>query len=183
MKPLFSAVLTAALALASVATQAQEPMSNGLVHELRGGILAHDVDHLWSGFSRESGADLNIEAIFTPRLEVLDGTLRPALGASLNTAGDTSKIYLGGRWQYDFENGLYASAGLGAAYHNGESHLVASDRKALGSSLLFHIPLEIGYYIDRHNALSLYFDHISNAYTQDENEGLDTLGLRYGYRF
>ena len=183
MKPFISAVVTAGLIFASVAAQAQEAMNKGLVHELRGGILAHDVDHLWSGFSRESGTDLNIEAIFTPHLNVLDGTLRPALGASLNTAGDTSKIYLGGRWQYDFENGLYASVGLGAAYHNGETRLVANDQKALGSSLLFHIPLEIGYYCDRHNALSVYFDHISNAYTQDENEGLDTLGLRYCYRF
>lgn len=183
MKYFASALFTISLLFTQTPSLAAEPMTTNVLHELRGGILAHDVDNLWSGFSRETGTDLNIEAIFSPHLEILSGTVRPALGASINTAGDTSKIYLDGRWQYDFENGLYASIGVGAAYHNGESHLVANDQKALGSSLLFHIPLEIGYYIDQHNALSIYFDHVSNAYTQDENEGLDTLGVRYGYRF
>ena len=183
MKYFASSCFAIGLLFTQMPSQAQEPMNNGIVHELRGGLLAHDVDNLWSGFSREGGVDFNIEAIFSPHLKIFDGTLRPALGASLNTVGDTSKVYLDGRWQYDFESGLYASIGVGAAYHNGETELVSNDQKALGSSLLFHIPLEIGYYIDNRNAVSLYFDHVSNAYTQDENEGLDTLGVRYGYRF
>jgi hypothetical protein len=27
------------------------------------------------------------------------------------------------------------------------------------------------------------FDHISNAYLASPNEGMDTLGVRYGYQF
>jgi hypothetical protein len=57
------------------------------------------------------------------------------------------------------------------------------DRKALGSRVLFHIPVEIGYRLDEHNSLSAYFEHMSNAYTVDPNEGMDRLGVRYGYRF
>ena len=60
---------------------------------------------------------------------------------------------------------------------------VGRDKKWLGSSLLFHIPAEIGYRFDSHNSLSVYFEHTSNAYTQDYNEGMDRLGVRYGYRF
>jgi hypothetical protein len=55
--------------------------------------------------------------------------------------------------------------------------------KALGSRVLFHIPVEIGLRFDDHNSLSVYFEHTSNGYTQDFNEGLDRLGVRYGYRF
>ncbi len=184
MRLLTSALTITCLSLSIISAEAAgRKGSGGILHELRGGILAHDVDHLWSGFSRERGTDINIEAIFTPHLEILGGDLRPALGTSINTTGDTSKVYLDGRWQYDFESNFYVSVGLGVAVHNGEQHLTSNDRKALGSSVLFHIPLEAGYLIDNHNSLSIYFDHISNAYTQDENEGLDTLGFRYGYRF
>ena len=184
MRFLAAALLIPALWFtASPSQSAERKAAGGILHELRGGILAHDVDHLWSGFSRERGTDINIEAIFTPHLEIFGGDLRPAIGTSINTTGDTSKVYLDGRWQHDFENNFYLSVGLGVAYHNGEERLTSNDRKALGSSVLFHIPLEAGYMIDNHNSLSVYFDHISNAYTQDENEGLDTLGFRYGYRF
>lgn len=55
--------------------------------------------------------------------------------------------------------------------------------KWLGSRVLFHIPAEIGVHLDAHNDLSVYFEHTSNAYTQEYNEGMDRIGLRYGYRF
>lgn len=154
------------------------------LHEIKAGILHHDTPDLWSGFRRESGVDINLEAIFAPKLDVLGGAIRPALGGSINTAGDTSKIYAGIRWQYELEMGLFFGVGVGGAVHNGELELTRRDRKALGKRLLFHIPIEVGYRFDGGpHALSVYFDHISNAYTADENEGMDTLGLRYGYRF
>lgn len=154
------------------------------LHEVKAGILHHDTPDLWSGFNRESGVDINLEAILAPKLNVLGGAIRPALGGSVNTAGDTSKFYAGIRWQYELEMGLFFGIGVGGAVHDGELKLTRRDRKALGKRLLFHIPIEVGYRFDGGpHALSVYFDHISNAYTADENEGMDTLGLRYGYRF
>ena len=81
--------------------------------------------------------------------------------------------------------GTFFSIGAGGTVHNGETKLLAFDQtdKALGSRVLFHFPLEIGYRFDGHNSLSVYFEHMSNGYTRDENEGLDRLGVRYGYRF
>ncbi len=153
------------------------------VHEVSFGILDHDTDNLWSGFSRESGIDINVEVLFTSVYGVFDGNIHPAIGASINTGGDTSKAYAGLRYRYELENGLFFGLGLGVAAHNGETKLVQADKKALGSTLLFHIPAEIGYRFAEHYAASIYFDHISNGYTQDENEGLDTLGVRIAYRF
>ena len=49
--------------------------------------------------------------------------------------------------------------------------------------MLFHIPAEIGLRLDAHNSVSVYYEHTSNAYLADFNEGMDRLGVRYGYRF
>lgn len=157
--------------------------SANLLHQVKFGVLAHDVGDLWSGFNREDGVDLNIEAILGPSYTVLGGTLRPAIGGSINTAGDTSKGYLDALWQYDFSTKFFLVIGIGAAIHSGKNNFTTSERKALGSRVLFHIPLELGYYVTPQTTISVYFDHISNAYTAKDNEGLDTLGVRFGYIF
>lgn len=159
-------------------------VGGGLVHELKAGVLAHDVPDLWSGFRLEdNAADLNFEASFSPTLPFLFGVIRPALGATINTRGDTSHAYLDARWEIELPAGLFLATGIGAAVHDGELDPVAADKKALGSRVLFHIPIELGLRLDPRNSLSVYFEHISNANTADFNEGLDRIGVRYGHRF
>jgi len=154
------------------------------VHELRGGVLYHDAPDLWSGFSLEKkSADINLEVTLSPALPALWGVIRPALGASINTRGATSHLYADARWEIEAPAGIFFGIGLGAAVHDGERDPIFADRKALGSRVLFHIPFEAGIRLDAHNSLSFYFEHTSNAYTKPNNEGLDRLGLRYGYRF
>lgn len=170
--------------MATVPSAVQQTHAGGLVSEIRGGVLAHDVGGLWAQGSREARwVDLNVEIMFRPVLAVFGGQLSPALGANINTSGDTSALYLDARWQYEAPSGLFFGIGLGVAVHDGEKHLVDFDRKALGSQVLFHIPFEIGMRLDAHNSLSVYFEHMSNGELADENEGLDRLGVRYGYRF
>ena len=154
-----------------------------LFHQVKFGVLAHDVPDLWSGFNREDGVDLNIEVILGPSYTVLGGTLRPAIGGSINTAGETSKGYIDALWQYDFKTKIFLVIGIGAAVHSGKNNSTTSERKALGSRVLFHVPLELGYYVTPQTTVSVYFDHISNANTAKENEGLDTIGVRFGYIF
>jgi hypothetical protein len=57
--------------------------------EFRGGVLAHDVPGLWSGFRLESGIDINAELLFGAGMPFLGGTIRPAVGATVNTEGYT----------------------------------------------------------------------------------------------
>lgn len=154
-----------------------------LFHQLKFGVLTHDTGNLWSGFNRENGIDLNIEVVLAPSLPILGGTLRPALGGSINTTGDTSKGYIDLLWQYNFNTGIFFASGVGAAIHNGKTRATTTERKALGSRVLFHIPIELGYYISPQTTISVYFDHVSNAYIASENEGMDTLGVRFGYVF
>ena len=161
---------------------AQEPVAPYRL-EMRLGVLAHDVPDLWSGFRLERGVDLNGEILFGSGLAFLGGRLRPAIGGSVNTAGYTSKAYLDARWQRECENNIFYAFGIGIAVHDGETMNPDPDYKQLGRRVLFHDSIEIGYRLDQHNSLSLYFEHISNASTAPKNQGLDALGIRYGYRF
>src|SRR5580704_13980789 len=75
------------------AAKAQVPF----VDEFKIGVLAHDVGFLTHHV--ETGADVNIEALFTPPdlLRVI-GSPRPHLGADINTSGNTSDGYFGLTW-------------------------------------------------------------------------------------
>ena len=155
-----------------------------IISEIKLGGLYHDAPGLWSHFQREgSGVDANIEVLFAPSIALLGGTVRPALGTTLNLRGDTSKAYGDLRWQLESSAGVFFALGIGAAIHNGNLAPTDADRKALGSRVLFHPSVELGYRFDGHNSLSLFFDHMSNGFTADFNEGMDTVGVRYGYQF
>ena len=62
---------------------------------------------------------------------------------------------------------------------------VVTDKKELGSNILFREAAEIGWNFYGKDSISLRFDHISNAnlWGEDANEGLDTFGVVYSYRF
>ena len=158
--------------------------SAGIVREIRVGLEAHDVDGLWSGESKEKGSDLCAEVIFNHSLfHLLSATAYPNVGASLNTRGDTSKVYGGFLLQWEPASAFFFSTGLGLALHDGKRDTDSANRKSLGSRVLFRIPIEIGYAVNQRHRFVLAFDHVSNADLTSPNEGMDTLGLVYGYRF
>jgi lipid A 3-O-deacylase len=154
------------------------------VSEIKVGVLEHDTPGLWSGFSRERpAADANFEILFTPWAQTFGGYLRPALGTTLNFHGDTSKAYADLRWEIEAPWGAFFAIGLGAAIHDGHLSLDAPNAKALGAPVLFHPSAELGYRLDSGLSISLFADHMSNAFSRRYNEGMDTVGARLGYRF
>lgn len=176
------ALAVAAFAVVAAPSSGARAQSFG-IHEVKAGLLLHDVPDLWSGFSLEQRyIDINAEVSFTG-MPFLGGTLRPVVGGTINTRGDTSHAYADVRWQFELPLNLFLGTGLGVAVHDGYIDPTEEHRKALGSRALFHIPLEIGYRLDQHNSVSFYFEHTSNAGLANYNEGMDRLGLRYGYRF
>jgi lipid A 3-O-deacylase len=182
-------VLSGAVASLAVVAAACLPAARAhaqdLIREVKVGVLYHDMPYIWSGFQLEpKSADVNFEVLFKPSLPFLIGSLRPALGATVNTVGATSHAYLDARWDIlDPAVGLFFAVGAGGAIHNGDLLPDSWNKKALGSRELFHFPAELGWRFDEHNSLSLYFEHTSNAWLARYNEGLDRLGVRYGYRF
>ena len=183
---LYATVCTALFLLAVVdeGCAFDDPSIRGLIRELRCGVAAHDVDGLWSGSSKEKGPDIHVEALFNrPLFRLFSATAYPNGGASINTRGDTSKIFGGLLLQWEPSGSFFFSTGIGLVLHNGKRDTASTDRKSLGSRLLFRIPVEIGYAITRHHRVMILFDHVSNAYLASPNEGMDTLGILYGYRF
>ena len=150
--------------------------------EVRGGILAHDRGPFTN--NEEGGADINLEALFrSPDFLGSIGSPRPHLGFSVNTSGDTDQFYAGLTWEWEFWRRVFAGFSLGGAVHDGETETSRTDRKELGCRVLFRGSLEIGYKLTRRHGVSLFYDQISNLDICDNNEGLETAGVRYGYRF
>jgi len=174
---------------------------DGILTDLKLGVLDHDVAIL--GGHTESGADINAEALFHTFIpdSAVDGIspalrwlLQPAehIGVDGNTSGYTSQLYFGLTWTANLDTGgllwpnhaVYFAFGFGPAFNNG--HVYAPDTSphlSLGSNVLFHEYLELGYRITPHVSLSVYFDHSSNAGLARYNAGLDNLGMRVGWHF
>ena len=158
-----------------------EPM-RGNISEIRLGILAHDVGPFSS--SEESGTDANFEVLFnSPEFLERIWAPRPHLGLALNSDGDTNQAYFGLTWEFDLWPKLFLGMSLGGSFHDGQTKTDRIDKKELGCKLLFRESLEFGYRFGGRHAITAYLDHLSNANLCDKNEGLENVGLRYGYRF
>lgn len=170
-------VLLAVLVMTSVVSA-----EDSIVSEIRGGVYAHDIS-FWS-FHRESGTDINGEVLFVaPDWLAAIGAPRPHLGATVNTSGNTSIAYGGLTWEWDLPADFFVDANLGGAVHNGKLDTNDRDRKSLGSPVLFRLGAALGYNLTEKVNISLQFEHVSNAYLVNPNEGMDNAGLRLGYRF
>jgi lipid A 3-O-deacylase len=154
-----------------------------IVSEVRGGLYAHDIS-FWS-FHREDGVDVNGEVLFvSPSFLECLWLPRPHLGATVNTSGNTSHAYAGLTWEYPlFSSGFFVDGNLGLSVNNGRRDTDDPDRKSLGSPVLFRLGAALGYNLTEKVNVSVQFEHMSNAYLANENEGMDNVGLRLGYRF
>jgi lipid A 3-O-deacylase len=181
------ASVVALVLLLGTQARAEDPH---FIHELKLGLLGHDQSFLISHSRREKhlGLDFSADITFTPYLSVpyFGGKIRPALGATFSPIG-TNLGYIDARYEIEgpfrLPSNLFFMLGLGAAIHNGNQQFEAEDRKAFGTRVLFHIPAEMGWRFDHHHSVALYFEHVSNANLGTPNEGMDNMGVRYGYRF
>ncbi len=153
-----------------------------ILSEIRGGVLLHDQGPF--SHNKESGIDTNLEVLFASPdyFEVIYAPL-PHFGFSVNSAGDTSQVYLGLTWEWDFWGSGFFDVSIGGAYHTGETTTAKLNKKELGCSILFRESIDLGYRISGPHSVMLHLDHISNAKLCSTNEGLESIGIRYGYRF
>lgn len=164
----------------------------GFISEVRVGALSHDVRffnlrelRLPDPFSHpfESGMNLNGEVLFlSPTWLDWVGAPRPRLGGSFNTERYTDNAYLDLDWDHLFGFGLLVEGFAGLAWHDGKLTGGNPAFVDLGSRILFHIGAEIGARV-RGFGLFLIWEHMSNSGLAFKNQGLDSMGLRCGYRF
>ena len=174
-------VRTALLALALGVPATCLAQGNGFIHEIRGGVLAHDVS-FWARGHVERGVALNAEIAFEPSFGILFGRVRPVLGGSFATHNGTSFVYLDVRFEFTIDRFFFA-LGVGPAIHNGGTGAPSNGRKALGSRVLFHPSFQFGLQVTEAVRVEAYYEHISNAYIARPNPGLDNIGLRMAYKF
>jgi len=154
------------------------------IHQVRVGVMMHDVSGLLSRNHKEDGFDSGLELVFDRKIaELWSGVIRPNLGFTWNNRGETSKAYAGviGRWTFD--SPFSFEFAFGGTVHTGERESRDPDKKELGSKLLFRSSLELGWSVAEHQQISLYYDHISNAGLAHKNQGMDLVGLRWGWTF
>jgi lipid A 3-O-deacylase len=188
-------ILSRAVALAALAFLALAPAGAAaqtrFVDEVKIGVLGHDIGFLTHHV--ESGADVNLEVLFTsPDFLRVIGSPRPHIGGDINTDGNTSDGYFGLTWGarlmdlFGVAPGFFVNGSLGGAIHSG--YLTSPDpppagRKLLGSRILFRESAELGYQLTPMVSVSAILSHISNANLAPRNAGITSAGVRLGFRF
>ena len=161
--------------------------------EIRVGAIKHAVS-ITGSRSKETGTDANMEVLFgSPTWFNILWSPRPHLGASFNTSStNTDFVYTGLTWEWRPWRSIFIDASFGFAIHNGilknDAGVVfppdVGRKRELGTRALFRESIEIGVAVTEHHSLSAIWDHLSNlGLVGEQNEGLDNIGIRYGYRF
>src|SRR3546814_3552649 len=124
--------------------------------------MSHDVSVL--GSNEEKGIDVNAEILFaSPEFLSAIWSPRPHLGLDINTAGDTSQLYLGLTWRWQpFEFPLWGAFSTGGWTPTGEPGNSTS-AKEHGSRALFPPALTIVSDLADQWGKPVYFTPISNA--------------------
>jgi hypothetical protein len=192
------AIAIALAVLALLPARARAQAQNITYSEFKFGVWDHDV-HFLGG--KEHGADINPELIFSSPItnDMIANAPpwlywalqpRPTIGGAINTAGDTDQAYVGATWSWFLTqniinpgDGIVFGYFFGPGFNNGEIQSHTSDRKALGSNVLFREAFDLGYQINPTWEISAYMDHISNGGLAKENQSINDIGLRIGYRF
>lgn len=162
-----------------------------LLSEVRLGLLYHDAG-IWVVPSADlrsvepAGPDLNAELLFnSPKFFKVLGSPRPHIGATVNPQGATSQAYFGLTWDWDPTDRILFEIAGGGVVHNGETDPLRADadEKPLGCGALLRFSTGLGVRVAARQSVMFVFDHISNGFLCDPNPGLDTVGMRWGYRF
>ncbi len=161
--------------------------------EVRVGTLKHAAS-LVGNTTKETGIDGNLEILFeAPSFLELLSSPRPTIGITANTSSTNTDIAYGGlTWEWNPWSNLLLDFSLGMALHNGElkfdpnvafpAH--AGRHREFGCRWLFRESFEAGWLFAKRHAATIMWSHYSHGgLCGDQNEGLDNLGFRYGYRF
>ena len=187
-------LVAAAALLAPAMAQAQ----NLTYSEVKLGVLAHDV-HFLGG--KEGGVDLNPELIFqSPISDAWAAGVpwylrwmvqpRPTIGGEFNTSGFTNQAYFGATWTWQLANnvvmpgdGVTFGYFFGPSFNDGDIIGKAPNKKSLGANVLFREAFELGYRITPIYQISGFLDHVSNGGLAKQNQSINDVGVRFGFRF
>ncbi len=176
------AAIAANAALLSVSARADEKIFD----ELRFGASTS----IQGGDEHEDGIFPEVTVFFDPfdhgaATDWKQQLARPRvnLGTSIGTQGEATQVFAGFAWTVNFNEKIFAEAGFGGVWHNGELDN-NDDGPELGCRVLFHEYLGAGYNITQHWNVIAQVAHSSHANLCDgPNNGMTRAGLQVGYKF
>jgi lipid A 3-O-deacylase len=151
--------------------------------EIFGGLLAHDVDTMFTKGGFEDGMDVQL-GWRGGRIRALGfvGAPSPYVFGSLHSAGDTHFAAAGLSWRIGGR--LYVRPGIGLAVHSRDSNGVRNGfRTDLGSRILFEPEVGLGYRVSDRLSVEASWVHVSHARLfSRQNPGMDSIGMRLSYK-
>jgi lipid A 3-O-deacylase len=198
LRYLLGCIVTLLLLCAPVCAEGDyDPWQAFGIDEIRLGGMKHNLEGrrgaLGVGYTvrKEDGVDVNGEVLFAspwpqPANPILDFLLRPRamLGATINTQGDTSQVYLGAAWSLPVFSVLFVEATFGGSIHDGPVNTQYPDfGAAYGCRLNFHESGSFGVKLGGNWRIMATIEHMSNGSLCHPNAGLSNYGARLGYKF
>ncbi|MBY0566301.1 MAG: acyloxyacyl hydrolase [Hyphomonadaceae bacterium] len=173
--------------------------ANADVEELRIGVVGNirsDQGDIVEGKHEGENIELDIISSSPDFLNII-GSPRPYAMVSVATEGDGVNFGgIGVLWRWEFADGWALEPGFGYIIHDGEidnpfpdnspaGNAFEEDNQLLGSRDLFRTSFALEREIGDRFALQLYWQHMSHGQILDSgrNQGLDYVGVRFGYRF
>lgn len=168
------------------------------VDEVHVGVMAHNICVTnCKNADKEDGPNVEFQVSFdSPGWLDWAGSPQPFVMASVNTAGQTSFGGAGLEWRWDFAESWALEPSVGYVIHDGETNNPyangTSDAAAfddehvlLGSRDLFRTSLALTHDLPGPWEMQVIFEHLSHGQIlgNGRNQGLDEVGLRFGYQF
>lgn len=179
-----------ALAIVAMAPKPLWAAEFGPISELRAGLYGHDIGLV---SNRKEPAELagTGEVLFKRPTWRFENrfvnwflTPRPHLGIYVPFGKGTTFGYAGVTWDVRVFGPFFFEFGFGGAVHNGNLDKSDPEMKALGTHLLFHEQISIGVELTQNLRVIASLHHISNGEINSRfNSGMDTAGVRIGYKF
>jgi lipid A 3-O-deacylase len=174
------------------------PSANAGVNEIHVGVMDHNscVTNCKNA-DKEDGPNVEFQVSFdSPGFLSWAGSPQPYLMASFNTGGDTSFAGAGLEWRWNFAGNWALEPGVGVVIHDGETNnpfangtpeaaAFSDEHVLLGSDVLFRTSLGLTYDFEGPWEAQIFYEHLSHGqiFASGRNQGLDELGVRFGYQF
>jgi lipid A 3-O-deacylase len=168
---------------------------DSVVSEVRAGAFFNGVElnpqyflPEWNTITSSKLEAVNFELLFhSPETDVFRwlGAPRPDIGATVNLAGHESMAHVGLVWHTPIASSkFWLEGGLGAAIHNGALSGAVPPQRDLGCRALIYAQASVGYDFTDQVSGMLTIDHASHGHLCGwENNGLNGIGFRVGYKF
>lgn len=181
-------LVVAALALIPTGALAQDFG----IDELRAGAMIHGVElgggPLFSSIHLDRFEDVNFEVLFrSPQIDAFEwlGSPRPAIGGTFSTKGLENMVHANLNWHVPLgDTPFFVEGGFGLAAVSGYDHNAPSGYRNLGCNVMAYFQGNVGMDLGQNWDVMATFEHSSHGWTcGTDNDGLNGLGIRVGYKF